>query len=146
MAQICIVLGRNYPGQNCALARALELIGERWTMLIVRDARLLGSTRFGEFQKSLGIATNVLAKRLDHLVEQGLMTLDPALGEYRLSESGNDLLTVAIAVAEWGERWVAKGPIDFVDSTNQRPVTAALIDQETGNRVSNAVIEPKPRG
>lgn len=127
------------------MARALELIGERWTMLIIRDSRFRGSTRFGEFQKSLGIATNVLAKRLEHLVEHGLMTFDPVLGEYRLSESGNDLLTVAIAATEWGERWVAAGPIEFVDRSSNRSVTAALIDRETGSRVMGSAIEAKPK-
>jgi DNA-binding HxlR family transcriptional regulator len=139
------MLGRTYPGQDCALARALEMIGERWTMLIIRDARLRGAKRFGEFQKSLGIATNVLAKRLDHLVEQGLMSLDAATGEYRLTESGNDLLIVAIAATEWGERWIAKGPIKFVDSSSEQSVTAALIDKATGERVQNAAVESRPR-
>lgn len=139
------MLGRTYPGQNCALARTLELIGERWTMLIIRDARLRGSKRFGEFQKSLGVATNILAKRLDHLVEQGLMTLDQASGEYHLTDSGKDLLVLAIAATEWGERWVEKGPIDFVDSLTGHMVTAALIDRTSGEVVEAASIEAVPR-
>jgi DNA-binding HxlR family transcriptional regulator len=141
-----LVLGRTYPGQNCALARTLELIGERWTMLIIRDARLRGAKRFGEFQKSLGVATNILAKRLDHLVEHGLMSLDPASGEYRLTDSGHDLLVVAIAATEWGERWVEKGPIDFVDGSTGQPVTAALIDAVSGAPVENSAIEVRVRG
>jgi DNA-binding HxlR family transcriptional regulator len=127
------------------LARTLELIGERWTMLIIRDARLRGTKRFGEFQKSLGVATNILAKRLDHLVEHGLMSLDPAGGEYRLTESGHDLLVVAIAATEWGERWVEKGPIDFVDGSTGHPVTAALIDAVSGAPVVNSAIESRIR-
>jgi DNA-binding HxlR family transcriptional regulator len=127
------------------LAWALELIGERWTLLIIRDARFRGSKRFGEFQKSLGIASNVLAKRLEHLVEQQLMSLDPATGEYRLTERGQDLLVVAVAATEWGERWVEKGPIDFVDRRTGRLVTAALIDRASGETVEHASIEARPR-
>jgi len=156
MMQVCLlratqwgrypdVLGRTYPGQNCALARALELIGERWTMLIIRDARFRGVKRFGEFQKSLGVATNILTKRLDHLVEQGLMSFDPPTGEYRLTESGHDLLVVAIAATEWGERWAALGPIDFVDRSTGRMVTAALIDKDSGKPVENGLVEARPR-
>lgn len=139
------MLGRTYPGQNCALARTLEFIGERWTMLIIRDARLRGSKRFGEFQKSLGVATNILAKRLDHLVEQGLMTLDQASGEYHLTDSGKDLLVLAVAATEWGERWVEKGPIDFVDRSTGRMVTAALIDRTSGEVVEASSVEAVPR-
>lgn len=114
-------------------------------MLIIRDARLRGSKRFGEFQKSLGVATNILAKRLDHLVEQGLMTLDQASGEYHLTDSGKDLLVLAVAATEWGERWVEKGPIDFVDRSTGRMVTAALIDRTSGEVVEASSVEAVPR-
>jgi DNA-binding HxlR family transcriptional regulator len=130
------MLGRLYSGQDCAMARALELIGERWTMLIVRDARFRGLSRFGEFQKSLGIATNVLASRLEHLVEYGVLAFDAAAGSYTLTESGEDLLTAAIALTEWGEKWVSRGPIDFVAGADGRRVTAALVDADTGKRVA----------
>ena len=66
------MLDRTYPDQVCSIARALEVIGERWSVLIVRDA-FLGRSRFSEFQRSLGIARNVLAARLNHLVEEGVM-------------------------------------------------------------------------
>ncbi|HZR94076.1 MAG TPA: helix-turn-helix domain-containing protein, partial [Gaiellaceae bacterium] len=65
------MLKRDYEGQNCSIARALELVGERWTLLIVRDA-FLGLRRFDQFQDSLGIASNVLTSRLDRLVEAGV--------------------------------------------------------------------------
>lgn len=139
------MLGRMYPGQDCALARALELIGERWTMLIVRDARFRGSCRFGEFQKSLGIATNILSRRLEHLVDSGLMTFDAAGAGYSLSESGQDLVTLAIAATEWGERWGAKGPIDFIDSTSGARVTAALVDALSGAPVDPAKVKVQLR-
>ena len=71
------MLGRLYENQDCSAARALELVGERWSLLILRDAMFRGSTRFSEFQKSLGVATNILAKRLEGLVQGGLMERRP---------------------------------------------------------------------
>src|SRR5262249_25709747 len=67
------VLGRHYDNQDCSAARALELVGERWSLLILRDAMFGGITRFSQFQKGLGIATNVLAERLEGFVAAGLM-------------------------------------------------------------------------
>jgi DNA-binding HxlR family transcriptional regulator len=69
-----VVLRRDYEGQNCSVARTLEIVGERWTLLIIRDA-FLGLSRFEQFQEKLGIARNVLADRLNRLVEEGI--LDP---------------------------------------------------------------------
>ncbi|MEO6152068.1 MAG: helix-turn-helix domain-containing protein [Croceibacterium sp.] len=139
------MLGRLYPGQDCALARALELIGERWTLLIVRDARFRGSTRFGDFQSSLGIASNILSRRLEHLIEVGVMTFDPATGAYGLSESGQELLTVAMAATEWGEKWVAPGPIEFVHGPASAPVRTALVDAQTGAPVDRKAISVRRR-
>jgi DNA-binding HxlR family transcriptional regulator len=67
------MLGRLYEGQDCSAARALELVGERWSLLILRDAMFRGYTRYGQFQKSLGIASNILAKRLEDFVAAGIM-------------------------------------------------------------------------
>jgi len=65
------MLNRDYQGQDCSIARALEVVGERWTLLIIRDA-FLGLRRFDQFQESLGIARNVLTERLNRLVQEGL--------------------------------------------------------------------------
>src|SRR5438876_8418621 len=70
------MLPRTYPGQDCSIARALEVVGERWTLLLLRDA-LLGVRRFDDFRASVGIAANVLATRLDHLVDAGLLRREP---------------------------------------------------------------------
>lgn len=67
------MLGKTYPGQDCSAARALELVGERWTLLLLRDAMFRNYVRYSQFSESLGIATNVLARRLDGLVASGLM-------------------------------------------------------------------------
>jgi DNA-binding HxlR family transcriptional regulator len=106
------VLGRTYEGQNCSAARALEVVGERWSLLIVRDALFAGTTRFSDFQKRLGLATNVLKTRLDTFVEAGVMerrsySNHPGHHEYLLTDSGRELRLVVIALSKWGDRWVA---------------------------------------
>ena len=93
------------------MARALEVVGERWTLLILRDALFAGATRFGDFQRGLGVATNVLTARLEHLVAMGVMARRPAgergAEEYHLTDSGRDLVTAVVALTEWGDRWRA---------------------------------------
>lgn len=107
------MLGRLYEGQNCSIARTLELVGERWTMLIIRDA-LLGAHRFDEFLTSLGIARNVLTDRLGRLVDGGILERvryqdRPPRSEYHLTERGRELATPILALMRWGDRHLA-GP------------------------------------
>ena len=88
------MLGRTYEGQNCSIARALECVGERWTLLIIRDALFRDMTRFSEFERSLGVAPNILASRLQRLVDDGLMMVDGKgtdARRYRLTAKGGDL-------------------------------------------------------
>src|SRR3712207_2609505 len=99
------MLGRTYDAEVCSIARALEVVGERWSVLIVRNALFAGSTRFGDFQRSLGLATNILKTRLDGFVEAGIMRRDQQ--EYLLTEKGRDLAPALIALTEWGDRWSA---------------------------------------
>lgn len=99
------MLGKTYDTQVCSAARALELIGERWSLLIIRDALFAGSTRFNDFRR-LGIATNILASRLDAFVDAGLMRR-AGDGQYPLTDKGRDLAGVIIALTEWGDRWAA---------------------------------------
>lgn len=104
------MLGRTYDREVCSAARALEIAGERWSLLILRNAAFAGMTRFTDFQESLGIAPNVLAARLEHFVAEGLMTTAPAAtghAEYHLTEKGLDFKPVIIALTEWGDRWAA---------------------------------------
>jgi DNA-binding HxlR family transcriptional regulator len=104
------MLGRTYDREVCSAARALEIAGERWSLLILRNAAFAGMTRFTDFQQRLGIAPNVLAARLEHFVEQGLMTATPAstgFAEYHLTDKGRDFKPVIIALTEWGDRWAA---------------------------------------
>jgi DNA-binding HxlR family transcriptional regulator len=104
------MLGRTYDRENCSAARALEIIGERWSLLIIRNAMFAGSTRFTEFQRLLGVAPNILSSRLDSFVEAGLMETTSD-NEYVLTSRGLDLQPVIIALTEWGDRWAApQGP------------------------------------
>jgi DNA-binding HxlR family transcriptional regulator len=95
---------------TCPVARSLDSIGDWWTLLIVRDA-MLGIRRFGDFQRSLGLARNVLSARLKKMVADGVMTMAPAedgtsYQEYRLTEKGEALLPVLVAMRQWGERFL----------------------------------------
>lgn len=105
------MLGSSYDGQVCSAARSLEVVGERWSLLIIRDALFGGVTRFSDFARRLGVARNVLAARLDGFVETGIMERFSAEGsayqEYRLTEKGRDLAPVIIALTDWGDRWAA---------------------------------------
>jgi DNA-binding HxlR family transcriptional regulator len=106
------MLGRTYEGQDCSAARALELVGERWSLLIIRDAMFAGVTRFRDFQRRLGVASNTLKSRLDSFVASGLMERrrysdSPELHEYLLTDKGLDLQGVIVALLRWGDRWAA---------------------------------------
>ncbi|WP_394618803.1 winged helix-turn-helix transcriptional regulator [Lentzea sp. JNUCC 0626] len=102
------MLGRRYDDQVCSAARALEVVGERWTLLIVRDV-LLGTVRFDGLLASLGIARNVLSDRLTGLVEHGVLERvayqqHPPRYEYRPTAAGRELAVVVIALMQWGDR------------------------------------------
>lgn len=112
-----------YSELECSVARTLEHIGERWTILIVRDA-FFGIRRFDEFQASLGIARNILTTRLTALVDNGVMRKEryqdhPPRFEYRLTEKGRDLIPVLTALLAWGDRWDADDgdPIALIHTT-----------------------------
>jgi DNA-binding HxlR family transcriptional regulator len=105
------MLHRTYEQQICSIARALEVVGERWSLLIVRDA-LLGLHRFDQFQASLGVARNVLTDRLARLVEAGILARvpyqrRPLRHAYELTDKGRELSPVLLALMHWGDRHLA---------------------------------------
>jgi DNA-binding HxlR family transcriptional regulator len=105
------MLRADYAGQNCSIARTLELIGERWTILVLREA-FLGTRRFDDIQRNLGIARNVLQTRLERLVGVGILSREPyqdrpTRHEYRLTSKGVDLWPVVVALLKWGDRHAA---------------------------------------
>jgi len=105
---------------NCSVAQCLEVVGEWWSMLIIRDA-FLGVRRFDDFQARLGISRNILNVRLTSLVDAGVLERvpyqeRPLRHEYRLTEKGRDLWPVLTAMREWGDRWAAPNgaPLEVV--------------------------------
>jgi DNA-binding HxlR family transcriptional regulator len=130
------VLKRDYEGQNCSVARALELVGERWTLLIVRDA-FLGLRRFEQFQESLGIARNVLTDRLNRLVEEGILervrySERPERYEYRLTQKGRDLNLALTTLRQWGDKYLSERPPRVLRrKADKKPVVAALVPKGT---------------
>jgi DNA-binding HxlR family transcriptional regulator len=129
------MLRRDYEGQEtCSVARTLEIVGERWTWLIIRDA-FLGITRFDEFQESLGIARNVLTDRLNRLVDEGIFervrySERPARYEYRLTPKGSDLFTPLNALRQWGDQYLSPEPMRLLRrKDDQTPVIAALVPE-----------------
>jgi DNA-binding HxlR family transcriptional regulator len=118
------MLGKTYDNQTCSIARSLEVIGERWSLLIMRDAVFGHATRYNDFQRNLGIASNILKARLDGFVDTGVMhrrkySEQPELYEYILTDKGRSLAPVLVALTEWGDRWATDGepPIHYTHST-----------------------------
>lgn len=124
-----MVARKSLKGDYCPSARSLDVIGDWWSLLIVRDA-FDGLTRFGEFQKSLGIAKNILTERLRALVASGILELAPASEggtrmEYRLTAMGKDLFPVMVALRQFGERHLFAPAEDH----------SLLVDRATGQPV-----------
>ena len=126
------MLGRDYEGQNCSIARALEIVGERWTLLIIRDV-FLGLRKFDEIQSELGIARNVLTDRLNRLVEEGILervrySERPERFEYRLTKKGRDLNIALTGLRQWGDQYLNEKPPRLLRrKADKKPVIAALV-------------------
>jgi DNA-binding HxlR family transcriptional regulator len=147
------MLGRSYDTQNCSAARTLELVGERWSLLIIRDALFRGTTRFADFRRSLGVAPNILTARLDSFVAAGLMqrrrySEHPEHYEYLLTGKGRDLAPVIVALTAWGDRHAAPdGPPIIYQHTAcgseiRQQIHCAACDEQVRNTDIN--VEPGP--
>src|SRR5436853_1326219 len=122
--------GRNrLANKECSISRAMEVVGDRWSILILREA-YYGVKRFDEFEYYVGIAPNILSARLKKFVEAGVMTRVPlpehaGRYEYVLTEKGRDFFPAYLALKKWGDDWLAEpeGPqVVFKDRTSGRPV------------------------
>lgn len=107
---------------ECSVARTLDVIGDRWSLLILRDA-FYGVRRFDDFQTDLGVARNILTERLNRMVEQEIMTKEPYQErpirfEYRLTEKGRDLLPVMLSMMRWGDKWASDRTLPPVTLTH----------------------------
>jgi DNA-binding HxlR family transcriptional regulator len=132
---------------ECALPAALEVVGERWSFLILRGA-FNGLAHFEEFQSTLGIARNILSNRLARMVEHEILArepdpLDRRKVAYRLTEKGRALLPVLIALRQWGERWISGMPSNpvLVDRHSRRPVATLAVRAADGRPLSLPELE-----
>ena len=140
-----------FSDENCSVAQSLEVLGDWWTMLIVREA-FLGSRRYADFEANLAISKNVLAQRLAHLVEHGVMTrVDAGVHgpryEYELTARGKDLLTILTALRQWGDRWVfgpGREPLLIQDARTGRPIPRLVLRDEEGQPLRSSDIEVRP--
>jgi DNA-binding HxlR family transcriptional regulator len=119
----------SFEAAECPVARSLDAIGDWWSLLIIRDA-FLGKRRFGEFQKSLGAAKNILTTRLRALVDDGILTTVPAADgsayhDYVLTPKGRGVFPVLVALRQWSEEF----------SDKPETITTMLVDRETGRPV-----------
>ena len=131
----------SFDSMPCPIARSLERVGEWWSILILRDA-FAGLTRFEEFQDSLGIAPNMLTRRLGALVEDGLLerrpySARPPRHEYVLTERGRDFRPVLLAMLAWGNRHFAPegASVQLVDARTGAPADPVLVDRATGRPI-----------
>lgn len=132
---------------NCSLAQTLSVIGEHWTMLIIRDA-FFGLRRFDQFQKSLGIARNVLSDRLKKLVRAGILEKSEGPGhpEYRLTDKGLALQPIMIAMTHWGDTYMPNpegSRLTFIDRRDGKPIKPMGIYAADGRRLKPKEIRAK---
>jgi DNA-binding HxlR family transcriptional regulator len=131
----------SFASMECPIARALEEVGDGWSLLIVREA-LKGLRQFAQFQERLGIAPNTLTRRLDKLCEHALLRRrpyqdHPPRDEYELTEKGLELLPILLALGDWGNRWVLRGNSSIVpvDLRTGAPIELAIVDRRTGQPI-----------
>lgn len=145
---------KSFSGMRCSIAGAVEMIGDRWALLVIRDLSL-GLSRYDELRANTGIPAATLAARLRHLERSGIVERKryqerPPRDEYRLTRKGRDLWKVSVALREWGDRWDASGygapAIEMIDRETGRPLQLALVDAETGRPVPlhRARLSPGP--
>jgi len=145
-------MGRTrFEAENCGVARSLDVLGDWWTLLIVRDA-FFGLRRFADFQRDLGIAKNVLSQRLAHLVEHGILErVDVGRHgerfEYHLTEKGEALLPVLTTLREWGDEWVfgpGNEPLLMRDRATGELIPRTQVRNAEGMPLSRREIRAEP--
>ena len=134
---------KSFEKWSCPIARSLESVGDWWSMLIIRDA-FHGLKRFDEFSQSLGIATNTLTRRLNHLVRQELLIKiayqeNPLRYEYHLSEKGRDFFPVLMTLFQWGEKHMPDNEvgIHIADRQSYLRRTVKLVDAQSGDIITD---------
>ena len=141
----------SFESMNCSIAQCLEIVGEWWSMLIVRDA-FLGVRRFDDFQARLGISRNILNVRLKGLVESGILDREPYQEhpprfEYRLTEKGRALWPVVNAMRQWGDEWATPSsgvPLEMLHKGCGHVVTAVEVCSDCGERLDASAVRARP--
>lgn len=140
----------SFQGMRCSVAQCLEVIGERWTPLILRDV-LMGVSRFDQLQARLGISRNILTDRLNWLVEKGVLEKvpyqeNPERYDYKLTEKGSDLWRVVTAMREWGDRWAApNGPsVQLLHKSCDHRVSTVMVCSECGKALDLSEVQFVP--
>ena len=142
---------KSFDGMACSVAGALEQVGDKWAILILRDLQL-GLGRFEQFEASLGISTNTLTNRLKHLEKNGLVERypyrdRPVRHAYRLTRKGRDFGVVLAALLQWGDSWDVSGrgvpPMRLVDEHGDA-VELRLVSTRTGETVRRTRPSPGP--
>jgi DNA-binding HxlR family transcriptional regulator len=143
----------DYSAENCSVKRALDIVGEKWTLLVLREA-FYGARRFEQFQAHVGCARNILAERLTTLVDAGVMRRVPyrdhgqrERNEYRLTEKGFDLMPSVVALMQWGDRWEADPdgpPVTIAHRDCGRPVELVLRCSHDHAVLTARDTEPQP--
>jgi len=142
---------RRFDDKNCSVAQALEVLGDWWTLLVVREA-FVGVRRFADFEANLDISKNVLSARLEHLVARGVLArVDAGVHgtryEYELTPMGKDLATVMTALREWGDRWICgegREPLLAVDRRSGRRIPRLRILDNEGRPLAGRDITLAP--
>ena len=140
----------SFEEMNCSVAQCLGVVGEWWSLLIVRDA-FLGVRRFDDFQSRLGISRNILQQRLSHLVDNGILARvpyqdRPPRSEYRLTEKGRDLWPVVTAMRQWGDRWAAPdgAPVELMHDACGEIVNAVPACSHCGEELTTRNVKAVP--
>lgn len=134
-----------HEGAECPVARAVDIVGDRWSLLIVRDA-FDGISRFSEFQRNLGLAKNILSSRLRELVAHGILEVRPAADgsayhDYALTQKGRDLFAILVSLRQWGEGHLfedAEPHSVLLDVKNQRPLRKLEVADAAGHVIDSS--------
>ena len=140
----------DFATMQCSIARALDAIGDRWSLLILRDA-FYGVRRFEDFREDLGVARNILADRLQKLVANGVLDRvqyddRPPRFEYRLTDKGRDLLPVVLTMMQWGNKWTqeADPPVTVTHTTCGQEAVPVVTCSHCGEELVRRELRVEP--
>lgn len=138
---------KSYSDMNCSVAQSLDIVGDPWTLLVVRDV-MFGFRRFNDIQERLGIARNTLTDRLATLVDHGVLRKDayqdnPERFEYRLTPKGRALSPIIITLMQWGDEWseLPEPPVHLIDRDTGRTLDPILVDRTSRQPLADLKVQ-----